>query len=204
MTSGGAFVTTIPGSGLKVTIPANASWDGNGYYSNTSGARNGVDSVTGNYGVAPHINVLDVIPTGSPFVRATTPVADLTIDGSNNLKVTSSSYNFVAGDVGATIYITNQTGGWTYGTYTIASVASNAAILTASPGTTGSTSGNWYFNDFRLNNTASAGAACRAAGTPGAIPGIAQVGYPDIGALQSQAPAGGGLLFQRYFGGGLA
>jgi len=48
--------------------------------------------------------------------------------------------------------------------------------------------------DFSLNNTAGAGAACRAAGFPGALPGGSTTGYLDIGAAQHQ-DAGGGSTF---------
>lgn len=44
--------------------------------------------------------------------------------------------------------------------------------------------------NFALNNTAGAGAACRAAGFPGAAP--AGTGYLDVGALQHQDSGGGG------------
>lgn len=47
---------------------------------------------------------------------------------------TSASYNFVAGDVGARIYIASGTN-WIPGFYLIASVAANAATLTATIGT---------------------------------------------------------------------
>lgn len=41
--------------------------------------------------------------------------------------------------------------------------------------------------DFSLNNTSGGGAACRAAGFPGAFPGGLTTGYLDIGAAQSQS-----------------
>lgn len=46
--------------------------------------------------------------------------------------------------------------------------------------------------NFALNNTASAGAACRAAGIPGVFPGALTTGYLDIGAAQHQDPATSG------------
>lgn len=46
--------------------------------------------------------------------------------------------------------------------------------------------------DFSLNNTAGAGAACRAAGIPGAFPGGTTTGYQDVGAVQSSGSGGGG------------
>lgn len=45
-------------------------------------------------------------------------------------------------------------------------------------------------NDFSLNNTAGAGADCRAAGFPGAFPGGTTTGYLDIGAVQHQDAGG--------------
>ncbi len=47
-------------------------------------------------------------------------------------------------------------------------------------------------HDFSLNNTAGAGASCRAAAIPGAFPGGATTGYLDIGAAQHADPVGGG------------
>lgn len=60
-----------------------------------------------------------------------------------------------------------------------------AVALSGSPFT------NAAGQDFSLNNTAGAGAACRAAGYPGALP-VGGTGYLDIGALQHADPAGGG------------
>lgn len=55
--------------------------------------------------------------------------------------------------------------------------------------------------DFSLNNTASAGAACRAAGFPGAYPAGLTTGYLDIGAAQHQDAGGGGGSRGRIIGG---
>lgn len=50
-------------------------------------------------------------------------------------------------------------------------------------------------NDFSLNNTAGAGAACRNAGFPGALPGLATpLGYADIGVYRHQDPAQGPMF----------
>lgn len=54
--------------------------------------------------------------------------------------------------------------------------------------------------DFSLDNTASEGAACRAAGFPGALQ-AGGTGYLDIGALQHADPAGGGGLAACPLGG---
>jgi len=49
-------------------------------------------------------------------------------------------------------------------------------------------------NNFQLNNTAGAGASCRAAGTPGVL--LSGTGYEDIGVLQHQDSGGSaGMLF---------
>jgi hypothetical protein len=65
---------------------------------------------------------------------------DLAIDASNDLKITSASYNFTGADVGQAVTITAGTG-WTPGVYVIASASSNAAMLTTSPGAVSSSGG---------------------------------------------------------------
>jgi hypothetical protein len=56
-------------------------------------------------------------------------------------------------------------------------------------------SGSFFVNagagNFALNNTASAGALCRATGFPGTMPAGTSVGYLDVGAIQHQDPASG-------------
>jgi hypothetical protein len=59
-------------------------------------------------------------------------------------------------------------------------------ILTASPYV------NSAAGDYSLNATAGGGAACRAAGLPGAFPAGLVTGYPDLGAVQHQDAGGGG------------
>lgn len=56
--------------------------------------------------------------------------------------------------------------------------------------------------DFSLNATAGAGAACRAAGFPGTLPGGGTVGYDDLGAVHHQDPAGAGVYTRRVRTGG--
>ena len=51
-------------------IPAEPTFDGNAYYSNTSGNRNGIDDTTGVNGVASYTNVFDQILSVSPFTNA--------------------------------------------------------------------------------------------------------------------------------------
>lgn len=59
-------------------------------------------------------------------------------------------------------------------------------ILTASP------LNNPGAGDFTLNNVAGGGALVRSAGTPGALPGLTQVGAPAMGAFQAAASGGTG------------
>lgn len=78
------------------------------------------------------------------------------------------------------------------------SAGANDVTLTGDPFTNGAS------GDFSLNNTAGAGAACRAAGFPGAFPGGLTTGYLDIGAAQHQdSGSGGGLLVNPGLSGGL-
>ena len=67
----------------------------------------------------------------------------------------------------------------------------NAVTLTGDPFT------NAAGGVFALNNTASAGAACRAAAYPGAFRGGLTTGYLDIGAAQHQDSGGGGPVAAR-------
>ncbi len=180
---------TTTGYGISATTAGqDASWgiDGNAYYNNNANANNrlNLDDIGGtNLGNAfvPWGLAQDVILSADPFVKARAQANDLTIDASNNLKITSTGYNFTAGDVGAKIYIYSSGSGWTRGEYTIDSVASNAAVLHTSPGTTGSTGGVWYFNNFQLNNVASGGAACRTFGAFNVLPVYSTISYADLG-----------------------
>ena len=63
-------------------------------------------------------------------------VTDLTIDGSNNLLVSSATYTFVAGDVGYYVWIPSGTN-WTIGEYKISSVSGGKATLATSPSAAG-------------------------------------------------------------------
>jgi hypothetical protein len=63
---------------------------------------------------------------------------------------------------------------------------------------TGDPFANAAGNDFSLNSTAGAGAACRAAGIPGStatlqLPGLSTLSYPDVGAAQHADPVSGGV-----------
>jgi hypothetical protein len=70
-------------------------------------------------------------------------------------------------------------------------------ILTADPFT------NKAANDFTLNNAAGGGAAVRGHGAFAAWPGLSFAGYPDMGAVQHQESAGGGLIYLPGMMGGM-
>lgn len=57
--------------------------------------------------------------------------------------------------------------------------------------------------DFTLNNTAGAGAACRATGSPGTLSVLSGIGYLDMGAYQHADPASGGNTILAGTGQGL-
>lgn len=62
----GGYGVNAPSAGF----PATPLLDGNAYFNNTSGARNGIDSTAGILGVGAYTNVFDVILTGDPFTNA--------------------------------------------------------------------------------------------------------------------------------------
>lgn len=107
---------------------------------------------------------------GGGFVPTNANMAtDLTTDANtantSSPVVSSASYNFAAGDVGAKVFIQSGTN-WTPGWYTIASVASNKATLTASVGSavlygTSSTGLN-----YQRPNGLNTAAGCATTGTP--------------------------------------
>lgn len=115
-----------------------------------------------------------------------------------NVLVNNGGYglNFSGGLViAAPEYDNNAYYNNTSGTRNNCGSGSSDVILTASPFT------NAGSGDFSLNATAGGGAASRAAGIPGAFPGGLTTGYPDIGAVQSQAAAAAGLIRVGFEGG---
>lgn len=100
----------------------------------------------------------------------------------NNIFDSNGGYG--VNDVGGTVKLIsvvrnnafrNNTSGQTPGF-----VMLNAVTLTSIPFTDAPN------GDFTLNNIAGAGAACRAAGSPGSFIGLAALGYRDIGTFQHQ------------------
>lgn len=98
----------------------------------------------------------------------------------------NATYGFKAGSSDDSSLFQNCAGGSNTSGSANANVPNfaNYVALTGNPFTSAGT------GDFSLNNTAGAGAACRAAGIPGAFPGGLTTGYLDIGAAQ-HADAGG-------------
>lgn len=77
-------------------------------------------------------------------------------------------------------------------------VGPNDITLTGDPFTNGAA------GDFSLNNTAGAGADCKATGSPGVFPAGLTTGYLDIGAAQHQDSGGSGGGMRLAGTGGLA
>jgi hypothetical protein len=79
---------------------------------------------------------------GGYMVRdyGTISYTDIAVDATTNTKVTSALTPFTSADVGKTLVITGGTG-FTPGAYTISTVVSNVATLSASPAATSTTGG---------------------------------------------------------------
>lgn len=63
---------------LSTALPAAEAYDGNAYYSNTSGTRSLMDNVTGIFNSTPYTNTQDVTCSASPFTDAAN--ADFTLN----------------------------------------------------------------------------------------------------------------------------
>lgn len=102
---------------------------------------------------------------------------------------TGYGWSFSTADYPSIVFESCAQGSNGSGATTGAAAAQNVdamVTLTGDPFTNGAA------NDFTLNNTAGAGAACRSVGWPGAVGLMAADGYADIGAYRHQDPAGGG------------
>ena len=117
------------------------------------------------------------------------------------LAMLSLDDNIIYGNTGWGVHVTNTAamivlnrnnayGSNTSGARNNLAVGTNDVTLTADPFVAKAA------NDFTLNNTAGGGAACRGAGFPGTIPGLAAAGSADVGAMQHADPAAtGGNVF---------
>lgn len=107
----------------------------------------------------------------------------------NCVAVGNAAYGFItAASTTATMFRNNAGYNNTSGntSFTYADQSSGFTALSGDPFT------NAAGGDFSLNNTAGAGASCRAAGFPGVFPGGLTTGYLDLGAAQHADPGGGG------------
>lgn len=140
-------------------------------------------------------NILEVRTTGSDTTCAggfNPGNANMATDGAATVATgsspvfTSASYNFVAGDVGAWLFIKSGTN-WTPGWYQIASVASNAATLAAGIG-----SAVLYLGATNLNTAAGCSTTASPTGATWTVDysqqNSAQIAYTDmvIGATTTQ------------------
>jgi len=99
----------------------------------------------------------------------------------NNKIYGNSGYGVNITNAAAMIFVNrnNAYGSNTSGPRNNLAAGTNDVTLTADPDT------NASGNDFTNNSTAGGGAACKASGFPGSIPGLAAAGFSDIGALQA-------------------
>lgn len=144
---------------------------------------------------------------GQPYIEAGTMIL-------NNLLVGNGSWGLLGGDSAGSAaqpqfdgnaYYNNTSGTRRFCDDTTTNPINGVApytnvhdvILSADPFV------NAAGGDFKLNNTAGGGAACRAAGYPGTLPG-GLIGYLDMGALQHEdAGGGGGMLVHPGMSGGM-
>lgn len=135
---------------------------------------------------------------GRDGIRATAAYAQIGSQVSNNLIVGNGGYGINYSSVRASNF-----GGFNYnafynntsGARNVILAGPNDVTLTADPFT------NAAGGDFSLNTTAGGGAAARAVGFPGAVPGISTTGHLDIGAVQHADPASSGGQSVSIFGG---
>lgn len=102
----------------------------------------------------------------------------------------NSAYGFNLSSATTPVILTNcATYNNTSGSASLPTTASPLIIPVAVAALSGSPFTNAAADDFSLNNTAGAGASCRAAGFPGTFASGSTTGYLDIGAVQHADPA---------------
>lgn len=141
---------------------------------------------TGSYGSAyincvAHGNGRDGIRLASTNSADVAVIRGCILTGNGGYGVNSATTAWAVGLLDYNAYYLN-----TSGPANNVPTGSHYVTLTGDPFT------NAAAGDFSLNSTAGAGAACRAAGFPGAFPGGLTTGYLDIGAVQHQDSGGGG------------
>jgi hypothetical protein len=134
---GGLYTGTVTNTVISVTL--GAPFSGGLYWQALNGTlvmKGCTIDVRGNSQASGQLSAL----FGKP--AALYSGTNLVVDGTSNTKVTSATHNFTATDVGSVVIISAGTG-WTPGAYTINSVNSNAAILSASPAAVSTSGGAW-------------------------------------------------------------
>lgn len=147
-------------------------------YGNTGGSTDGFNSCVGDHLVA-YGNGRDGFLWSALGVQAVT----------NGIAEANGRYGANVSNGAGVVLLTN------FASYNNTSGRSNATGLLVDRGAitgSGSFFTNAASNDFSLNNTAGAGALCRAAGFPATYPRGTTASYADVGAAQHQDSGGGG------------
>jgi hypothetical protein len=146
-----------------------------------------VDGISASGGAGGHVINCTITGNGRDGVRHSNPeygyhVVDCIITSNGGYGVNSSSITSTGLALRNNAYYNNTSG-----------VFNNTPLINQSPITlTGDPFTNAAGGDYSLNNTAGAGAACRAAGLLGAFSNGTTTGYRDLGAVQHQDSGGGG------------
>lgn len=174
----------VPGSWVVVNsvFYSNA---GRGIYSTNSGTgpANRTQWLIKNCAFVSNTNSgVDLAPSGSP--------GNIVLDLDSNIFDSNGAFGVTLGATPSALFNRNNA----YRSNTSGN-RNNIPVGQADVALTGSPFTNAAGGDFSLNNTAGAGAACRAVGFPGVMgAGSGGTGYLDIGALQHQ-DSGGSSVF---------
>lgn len=162
-------------------------------YNNTGASTDGFNLQIGGYA----LNCVSYNNGRHGFFTTATTVGQFI---NNSLAAGNAGYGFSASAATQSVFLQNCAA------YNNTSGTFNSAVVTGFVRGFVTLSSDPFVNavsgNFALNNTAGAGAACRAAGIPGVYPGGLTTGYLDIGAVQ-HADAGGGII-QSGLNGGLS
>jgi len=89
----------------------------------------------------------------SPIRAVVASVTNAVMDATDDKKISTGSYSFVATDVGASLKVVGGPAGWVNGLYTVVSIDGTAAILDASPAPVSSVSGDFQLTAGRTHVT---------------------------------------------------
>ena len=138
--------------------------------------------VNGTQGPLLDVNHCAFVSNTNDGIRLAQPNGDLSILAlQNSILYGNSGYGVNITNAAATIFFNrnNAYGSNTSGARNNLAAGSGDVTLTADPFTARTS------NDFTLNGTAGGGAACKAVGFPGSLPGLVAAGSADVGVLQS-------------------